>query len=232
MKIRYSIISGLILFLGLLAPLASAQDMENGPDSDPAMGQALPWVLTPEQESQLQSMRDDLQEQLEPLHRKLMARKLELKAALLADTPEHERIDALVAEITRINGEIFSQHVDLQVELAQQGMYAPIISSPMGMAGPGMKHGKSSGMGMKHGGMMGGMHGKGMGKGMCMGKGKGMGMMQGGMMGGMRGQGMGMTHGSGAMQHGAAAPPPAGQPDMTDAPVTDEDSGHQGHQMQ
>ena len=225
MKTRFIITLGLILLLGLLAPLASAQDMENGPDSDLTMDQTQAWVLTPEQQAQLQSMRSDLQQNLEPLHRKLMARKLELKAALLADTPEHERIDALVAEINRINGEIFSQQVALQVELAQQGMYGPIMSGPMGMAGPGMKHGKTPGMGMKHGGMMGGMQGKGMG--MMRG-----GMMRGGMMGGMQGKGMGMAHGSGAMQHGTPTPPPAGQPGMADVPLPDEDTGHQGHQMQ
>lgn len=220
MKTRFIITMGLILFFGLLASLASAQDMENGPDSDLTMEQAPSWVLTPEQQSRLQSMRDDLQENLEPLHRKLMARKLELKAALLADTPEHERIDALVAEINRINAEVFSQQVALQVELAQQGMYGPIISGPMGMAGPGMKHGKMTGMDMKQGCMMGGMHGKGMG------------MMRGGMMGGMHGKGMGMMQGHGTMQHGAAAPPPAGHPGMTSGPMPDEDTGHQGHQMQ
>lgn len=127
----------------------------------------------------MMAMHDDLMLQIAPLKREAMARKLELKAALLADEPDQKKIDALVAEINRINGEAFKASVAMQVNMAKMGMHDEIMKSGMhgmgsmgGMQGMGMmggmKCGKMGGMkGMQHGGGMGGMkHGGGM-KGGC-----------------------------------------------------------------
>ncbi|MFW5722761.1 MAG: periplasmic heavy metal sensor, partial [Desulfohalobiaceae bacterium] len=158
-----------MLFLSMLSllfvPAALAQQMDHGSGHGQESSETADtpsWALTPEQQEQVQSLHAALEEETEPLKRKLTARKLELRAALLADTPEHERIDALVAEINTITGDIFSRHVAMQVEMSRQGIYAPLMTDTVAKGSEGMMHGGKMGMkGMKGGrsGSMGMMHG-------------------------------------------------------------------------
>lgn len=166
------------LALSLSAPATAQQDhsahggAQGQAQISPQVGQ---FGLTPEQLATAQKIRATQGKQVWMLNQQLKARRIELNALSAADTPDQNRIKALIRDISSLTERELQAEIDLRQQLVKAGI--PV------WGGRGM--GRSGGM--MGGGMMGG--------------GQGMGGMGGGMMGGggcpmMRG-GQG-AHGAGA----------------------------------
>jgi Spy/CpxP family protein refolding chaperone len=112
--------------------------------------------LTDEQQQALQDIYAERSGELYSLGTKLMAKRAELNAELAASEVDETRINDLVQEINQLRSEMFSQRIQMSLEMRKQGLYhyGPGMMGPGGFqpgAGPGMMQGgPGMGYGMMH----------------------------------------------------------------------------------
>jgi Spy/CpxP family protein refolding chaperone len=111
--------------------------------------------LTPEQKQQIDQIHDAAVKQAEPLRKELGDKMKELQALWTVDKPDKAAIERKHDELNPIHTKLRNLHIDSKLQI--HGVLTPeqrtSWSSYHGM--PGMPHG----MGMMHGGGMGGPHG-------------------------------------------------------------------------
>jgi len=188
-KVGQFVAIALGLTLMLTAGAAMAQKdrgmhgMQQGQGMQRGYGQGY-GQMDPEKMQQMRDIQADYAEEMYELRSQLFAKQQELSAAMAGERVNEEQARSLVSEINDLRGELFSQRMEMRMEMRQQGLMSPYGGYGMmgpGMMGQGMMHGGGYGMGP---GMMGSgmMHGRGMGPGMRhrgMGRGMGPGMMYG-----------------------------------------------------
>lgn len=151
MKTTRSIILALALFLAFAG---TALAMHHGKTAN----------LSPEKQAVIEKAHGDFAVATADLKRQIFAKESALNAELYGDKTDDMKVEALVAEINALHGNIYSEKVKLQRIIAKEGILPEMGHGMMGGGGcPMMGDGGCSMMGgMKggHGKMHGPKHGK------------------------------------------------------------------------
>ncbi len=136
-KMLYIMIA--VFAMALVATVAMA-----GPGYGRGMGYGygVPPVsnLTPEQATKIQSIQQAHLKEVAPLQQQLLAKKMELRAAWLAQNPDQAKINALQKDILNLNAKIQEKATNARLEMRK--VLTPEQQAQLSVYGPGFGYGK------------------------------------------------------------------------------------------
>ncbi|MFO8032182.1 MAG: periplasmic heavy metal sensor [Desulfohalobiaceae bacterium] len=133
--------------VSMAGPGQKGRGIMHGPGYGPGMGPGYGYSqLTEEQQQALQDIYAERSGELYSLGSKHMAKRAELNAELAASEVDETRINNLVQEINELRSEMFSQRIQMSLEMRKQGLYqfGPGMMGQSGFcpgSGPGMIQG-------------------------------------------------------------------------------------------
>lgn len=93
--------------------------------------------LTPEQQRTVRNIYQNYQQATADAREKLWEQKIQLQAALTAETIDESRVNSLVETINGLRSDLYQQRVKMYMQLAEADLIYPVTRS-LGMMGGGM----------------------------------------------------------------------------------------------